>query len=368
MRKTLNTILLISLLLCHSLLFVNNDVYLEYENLSNKVIDNSTDLEPKVLIIGIDGVRADVAESSAEREGSAFGELKENGSWSFNSTVGPISISGPSWSSMLTGVWCDRHGVVDNSFEGSNHSTVKNIFEMIDDENSELKTAAILYWSGIDNNILGEKSADIQERYDTDIEIKNRTIELINNDTELDLLFLNIDNPDSNGHQYGFSPNVTEYVDAVEQADDMAAEILSALDQRNKSGEDWLVIITSDHGGGGVRPHAHSPSSLIDRTTFMLAIGENTLSGEMTTNPVVVDVTVSALIHLGITLPEGSEELDGRAVLFDSTILDAREANCIRPSSEYEEKMEYVNLAGNILMVTLVSLVAIYVGKKHLKK
>jgi len=363
MKVKIFILLIIAILFLNDLILVENK-YLNPSPMVNNIPIIPEELEPKVLIIGIDGVRGDVAKLSAEREGSGFGQLMENGTWSFNSTVGPISLSGPSWSSMLTGVWCDRHGVVDNSFEGSKHAEVKNIFEMIEDDQTEYKTAALYYWSKIGTEIIGENQADIQERYQTDIEIKNRTIELINNDTELDLLFISIDNVDSTGHEYGFSPNITEYVDAVESADDMVAEILLSLNKRNKSGEDWLVIITSDHGGGGLRPHAHSPSTLIDRTTFMLSIGGSSLPGEISSNPVVVDVAVSTLIHLDISLPEETKKLDGRGVLFEDSIPDAREATCIRPESNYEKKM---NLMENIFIISSLLFITVYVGKIHLK-
>ena len=54
---------------------------------------------------------------SAERKNSAFRKVKEEGAWSFEASSGPVSISGPSWTSMMTGVWCDVHNVTDNSFE-----------------------------------------------------------------------------------------------------------------------------------------------------------------------------------------------------------------------------------------------------------
>ena len=101
--------------------------------------------EPKVLIIGIDGVRGDVANLSAQRNDSAFGRIIEEGAWSFNTSVGPYAISGPGWSSMLTGVWCDRHGVVDNFFFGSRLSSVPDLFEHVESNDPNLRTAAV-YW------------------------------------------------------------------------------------------------------------------------------------------------------------------------------------------------------------------------------
>ena len=309
-------------------------------------------LERKVLIIGIDGVRGDVAESSARRNSSAFGRIQEEGAWSFNSKVGPISISGPSWSSMLTGVWCDRHGVVGNSFEGSRHDEVLNMFELIEAEDPEFRTAAVMYWKKIDEIILADKSADIQERYDNDFAIRDRAIELLTTDAELDFLFLNLDAPDNAGHEFGFSPDAPEYVAIVESADDMAAAILAALDARNTSGEEWLVIITSDHGGGGEKYYTHTPSTEIDRTTFMLVLGGATVAGEMRNSPVVVDTAVTALTHLNITLPSGEAALDGRPAAFEPDAEPARIPTCEIPKEWYESTTN-LTLAGLAIMLTI---------------
>ena len=329
------------------------------DSTDDPIIGPAPVLERKVLIIGIDGVRGDVAEASALRNGSAFGRLQAEGAWSFESTVGPISISGPSWSSMLTGVWCDRHGVVDNSFDGSLHDEVPDMFQRIESHDSSLRTAAILRWSGIDEEILGDRSADIQEDHDSDGEVRDRAIGLLANDTDLDVLFLNMDDPDHAGHENGFSPDSPGYVEAVEAADDMAAAILTALDARNTTGEEWLVIITSDHGGGGEWKKSHSPSTLIDRTTLMLVIGGDTVPGEMTNGPVVIDTAVTALTHLEVALPaaDSDDALDGRAAAFDPDAAPARVAQCERPGAWFQSKTNIAMASlGGLLVIALAVL------------
>ena len=55
------------------------------------IFQNDTSNEMKVLIIGIDGVRGDVAQDVAEKEDSTFGSIMEEGAWSFNVDVGPYA-------------------------------------------------------------------------------------------------------------------------------------------------------------------------------------------------------------------------------------------------------------------------------------
>ena len=261
-----------------------------------QTIENST--APRVMVIGIDGVRSDVAQISASRDESGLARMASEGAWTYDSNVGPISISGPSWSSMLTGVWCDRHGVMGNGFDNHKLDQHLDLIDRVERYDSSLKTASLVYWEPISNLIIGPGIADIQERYEEDAQVHERAVEILREDIDLDLFFVAYDDPDYAGHVHGFSPDVPEYVDAVKLADDRFAELLDVLDERISRGEDWLVIVTSDHGGGGSTLRGHSASSsVVDLTTFMMVRGGETVAGEIH-GSVVVDVAVTALTHL----------------------------------------------------------------------
>ena len=281
----------------------------------------------KVLIIGIDGVRGDVANIVSSEDNSAFGRMQEEGAWTYSSDVGPISVSGPSWSSMLTGVWCDRHGVYDNGFENHKLDSNPDIFELMEAFDPSIETTSLVYWEPIDTTIIGKNIADNQERFEEDEDLHSRAVEILRDESSLDVLFVAYDDPDYAGHRHGFSPLSEEYVEAVKLADQRSFELLEILDDRITIGEDWLVIITSDHGGGGAFEFSHSPSTEIDRTTLMMVRGGNTVSGEMV-NSVVVDVAVTALTHMEIPLPTGSDSLDGRALAFEPNSENSRIPDC----------------------------------------
>ena len=313
-------------------LFENVNGESPINNSQNELLEFQDDLlssvtTNKVLIIGIDGVRGDVANIVSSEDNSAFGRMQQEGAWTYSSDVGPISVSGPSWSSMLTGVWCDRHGVFDNGFENHKLDSNPDIFELIESHDSSLDTTSLVYWEPIDSTIIGNDIADTQERFEEDEDLHSRAIEILQDDSSLDVLFVAYDDPDYAGHRHGFSPLSEEYVEAVKLADQRAFELLEILDERITIGEDWLVIITSDHGGGGAFEFSHSPSTEIDRTTLMMVRGGDTVLGEME-NSVVVDVAVTALRHMDIPLPTGSNSLDGRALAFEPNSEDARSPDC----------------------------------------
>ena len=297
-----------------------------------QTIENST--APRVMVIGIDGVRSDVAQISASRDESGLARMASEGAWTYDSSVGPISISGPSWSSMLTGVWCDRHGVMGNGFDNHKLDQHLDLIDRVERYDSSLKTASLVYWEPISNLIIGPGIADIQERYEEDAQVHERAVEILREDIDLDLFFVAYDDPDYAGHVHGFSPDVPEYVDAVKLADDRFAELLDVLDERISRGEDWLVIVTSDHGGGGSTLRGHSASSsVVDLTTFMMVRGGETVAGEIH-GSVVVDVAVTALTHLEVPLPNGEAALDGRPLAFQPDLESARVPDCSAPIVE----------------------------------
>src|SRR5580765_8521405 len=78
----------------------------------------------KVLYIGLDGTRFDAIEKADTPNLDA---LMKDGIYSDTCLIlgdryqKNDTISGPGWSSILTGVWADKHGVHDNSFLGSHY-------------------------------------------------------------------------------------------------------------------------------------------------------------------------------------------------------------------------------------------------------
>ena len=318
-----------------------------------QTIENST--APRVMVIGIDGVRSDVAQISASRDESGLARMASEGAWTYDSNVGPISISGPSWSSMLTGVWCDRHGVMGNGFDNHKLDQHLDLIDRVERYDSSLKTASLVYWEPISNMIIGPGIADIQERYEEDAQVHERAVEILREDIDLDLFFVAYDDPDYAGHVHGFSPDVPEYVDAVKLADDRFAELLDVLDERISRGEDWLVIVTSDHGGGGSTLRGHSASSsVVDLTTFMMVRGGETVAGEIY-GSVVVDVAVTALTHLEVPLPNGEAALDGRPLAFQPDLESARVPDCSAPIVEVTFSYIVPIVQGTLVLIIAVA-------------
>ena len=100
----------------------------------------------------------------------------------------------------------------------------------------------------------------------------------------------------------------------------------------------------------------------------MLVHGGDVVVGEMTNDPVVVDVVTTALTHLEVTLPDGDSVLDGRASAFDSDAPAARNPNCGEPDNlqvQLRGLREIINQAEFIIGVVIsVSIVAFFILRK----
>ena len=118
--------------------------------------------EGRVLVIGIDGVRPDALRIA---DTPAIDELISEGAFTNNTKIlgdryrENETISGPGWSSFLTGVWADKHGVNDNTFRGQNYDEYPHFFVHLKRAFPEAITGSFVDWEPIDTFIL--RDADV---------------------------------------------------------------------------------------------------------------------------------------------------------------------------------------------------------------
>lgn len=234
----------------------------------------------KVLIIGIDGVRSDAL---LQANSPNIDLLTNNGTSSYDALNDDITISGPGWSAMLTGVWSDKHGVTDNSFSGQDYDTYPHFFHYVEENNSSLYTASICHWGPINDQIVGEDS-DFKLNVGSDESVADEGCDLLQNE-DPDVLFLHFDEADGVGHSTGFSPTNTIYLDKIEEIDSLVGEVVLCVTSRaNYSSEDWLVLLSTDHGGLGF---SHGGVSIEEERIFFIASGDNIPKQEITKDTTV---------------------------------------------------------------------------------
>jgi predicted AlkP superfamily pyrophosphatase or phosphodiesterase len=259
----------------------------------------------KVLIVGIDGCRPDALRAARAPHLEA---LIREGAFSDRAQTDDVTVSGPCWSSMLTGVWRAKHGVRDNRFEGSNFKEYPHFFRRLKQARPGAVAVSVVHWAPINERIVAD--ADVVKTYPRDDQVAAEAVRVLSG-LDPDVVFLHFDDVDGAGHKYGFHPKVPQYLRAIERTDAHLGAVLKAL--RARKGyprEDWLTLVSTDHGGSG---KGHGKDIPEHRTIFLIVSGPSAARGVLAPAPGVVDVAATALTHLGVP-PERGWKLDGKAV------------------------------------------------------
>ena len=223
--------------------------------------------DARVMIIGIDGTRPDCLEAA---ETPALDALIADGIYSPDALNNDITYSGPGWSAMICGVWSDAHGVTSNNFVGSDFEGFPSFMRRLELENPDLNTHSICHWAPINDYILGEV-VDEAINAPTDAAVRDEAVSILGNG-DPHAVFLHFDDVDINGHGYGFNAAVPQYISAIETTDGFVADVMEALTSRpNFEAENWLILVSTDHGGIGFN---HGGTSIEEETMFFLASGD----------------------------------------------------------------------------------------------
>ena len=275
--------------------------------------DDGASSTKHALVIGVDGVRADalqqvstpnidalIAEGAISYDAFAGGELG-------TSTEQP-TFSGPGWSSILTGVWIDKHGVDFNLFVGSRFDEYPHFFRRIREHKADAYLSSFVTWGPINEFIVAPGDADEEFSPDTETSAEGDamvTVAVVAHLAEQtpDVVFVHLDNPDFQGHLYDFSLMVPEYTQALETVDTQIGRVLDAVRGRpTYANEDWLVVVMTDHGG---LEFLHGGQSAEERTIPFIASGGATRRGAtISPGPGHTAVPPTVLRHLGIPVDE----------------------------------------------------------------
>jgi hypothetical protein len=260
----------------------------------------------KVLIIGIDGVRTDALQQANTPNLDA---LIASGFYTYESWHQGITVSGPSWSTIMTGVDFNKHGVTSNSYSGSNYNTYPYFTKRAKDCLPDLYQVQIVQWAPMSDNVYNDAwdqkikvcdgcGANSVSAAQTQLQNPN-----------LDVLFVYFDECDLTGHSTGFSPLNPAYINSIQTVDGHVGSIISALQSRpDYVAEDWIILITTDHGGIGT---GHGGNTNTERKIWWIGSGNNPVSNQLTN---VVDPGSIAIGNFNPAVAEGNPSQDDIAV------------------------------------------------------
>lgn len=272
----------------------------------------------KVLIIGIDGCRSDALQQAST---PYLDSLISTGLYTYDSWHCGITISGPSWSSIMTGTWWNKHGVKANSYANSSFNSYPYFTKRAKEIKPNLRCVQISEWEALNNFVYNDgMDLKIQTANGGDSTTAEALRQL--NDTNLDCLFAYYEAVDREGHASTFNPGNALYLTAIEYTDTQVGILLNALKKRsNYANEDWLILVVTDHGGTGF---IHGGNSWAERHIWFIASGNSVTPQQisasdpgtynflatgifnaagvnknlMKQSPVHTDVAVTALHHL----------------------------------------------------------------------
>ena len=286
----------------------------------------------RVLFIGVDGCRADAVTAAMERglapQLKVLCESKDGlltrkfyAGGELGAPTHQRTVSGPGWSSLLTGVWLDRHGVKDNRFIGGRFQSHAHFMRRIKEVQPQAFCASFVDWPPIHDfiadgsRISGAEFLDVKftstpdatrhfvDHPETDIAVRDAALKTLR-ENDPDVMFVYFGQVDEFGHgevdsRATFSPDSTLYLNAISHVDSHVGELLRAMRARPSFGEeDWLVLITTDHGGRG---SGHCGDSDEERQIWLAAHGSHLPKEQLLNQPMPQTALVPMIYqHLGI--------------------------------------------------------------------
>lgn len=294
----------------------------------------------KAVFILLDGVPADVIERLST---PTLDEIAAVGGYTRASVGGEIggptetpTVSAPGYMSLITGTWAYKHNVRGNYGLSPNYDHW-NLFRIVETADSSKRTAIFSTWTDNRRVLIGEGRAGagdfridhVVDGFETDtltfprqpasghiaaIDARVIAEAAANIDSAgPDLSWVYLQYTDDAGHAQGDSEY---FYSAVRNADALVARIWDAVQRRQSLGEDWMIVVTTDHGRDAATGKGHGGQSLRERTTWIVT-NATALDTRFTAGtPAIVDIAPSILQHLRIAAPEAiAAQMDGVSFL-----------------------------------------------------
>ncbi len=242
--------------------------------------------EKKVLVLGWDGCRADAMCLTEDRQ--AVDALLADGGKAYIAYCGGANYPAPikqvtatieGWTTMFTGLWGDGHGIT--GFDDVNTAQVHTFFTTAIEEGLIDSSAFCFSWSGHLTTYAEEMEYDKKNNINAAWnfsegeeggEADEGTFETALSELQkpdcADLTFTIFEYCDHYGHNYGFWEDTPEYVKAFRLSNKTGVKLIDAVKARpTYDTEDWLILISSDHGG---YVRGHGGDTLMERMMFIV--------------------------------------------------------------------------------------------------
>lgn len=294
----------------------------------------------KAVFIILDGIPADVIERvptpALDAIAAAGGYARAHVGGERGGPTQTPTISAPGYMSLITGTWAYKHNVWGNNNQSPNYA-YWNLFRIVETGDSARRTALFSTWTdnrtvliglgkpeagafAIDHVVDGFERDTVAYPHDRESRYIFAIDERVSREAAAhiasagpDLSWVYLQYTDDMGHAYGDSEG---FYSAVQQADVQVGRIWAAVQQRQALGEQWMIVVTTDHGRDAATGKGHGGQSDRERTTWIVTNQPELTERFRQGQAAVVDIAPSLLEHLGIQVPDSvRRQMDGVSFL-----------------------------------------------------
>lgn len=312
------------------------------------IFSQSISQKKKVVMILVDGIATDmlykastpVLDEMADKGGIA--EAYVGGKR--NTVTETPTISAVGYNSMLTGTWVNKHNVWGNKIVAPNYN-YPTVFRLFKDTYPNKKTAIFSSWLDNRTKLVGDglvetgsfkfdyhfdgleldtlkyphdKGKKYLKRIDGEV-AREAANYIYENGPDLSWVYL--EHTDDVGHLYGDSD---KFYEIVTYEDALVGMIWDAVKLREKeTGEDWLIVVTTDHGRHPEDGKHHGKQSNRERNTWIV-LNKPIVNTYFQNNEVaIVDILPTITQFLEIEVPRrNAYEMEGISLIGTTDIFN----------------------------------------------
>jgi len=302
----------------------------------------------KVIFIIADGIPADLLEKAHPAfidQLTRTGGYKrayvggEKGGYSQTPTISAVG-----YNSLLTSTWVNKHNVWGNDIKDPDYH-YPTIFRLLKQADHIKTTAIFSTWLDNRTRLVGDslpQTGNIAVDYHADgyeldtlrfphdkesaythaiDELVTDSAEKCIRDSAPDLSWLYLEYTDDMGHRYGDGAKMNE---AIAYVDKQVGKIWTAIQYRQKHfPEDWMILVTTDHGRDSITGKSHGGQSARERTTWIVTNVKGLNSYFDKYQPAVVDIMPTMARWLNLTIPRDNLiEMDGTPLIGEVSVAD----------------------------------------------